>query len=317
MKKYMLNLKENEEMMIDNDDQMETIMATFTEAVKDINENDLRAFSNWVKVYKMLNYDIIPDLGIEKVYRINDVVAAVVLKFRGVREFDLLSFNHKEMTVTCLNTKDGKAREYAVRRLLVPTTSEEALMYAKRDLDKEGKEVLVKAFEQIKEHGKEIDVTVAILNNNGLVKLENNKGENKMKETNNNMETTNKTTKTYMDYYNEYRNGGKQVENNENNKGENKMKETNNNMETTNKTTKTYMDYYNEIRTNGKVQETVKETKTTKTYMDYYNEIANKQNQKPETKKVKSMKEILKEMDKNGGRFSLEEVKAAFAAGLY
>ena len=170
MKKYMLNLKENEEMMNDFDDQMENILTGFTKAVKDLNENDLEIFANWVKVYKMLNYDIIPDLEVEKVYRINNVVAAVVLKFRGVREFDLLSFNHKEMTVTCLNAKDGKHRDYITRRLLVPTTVEDALMYAKRDLDELGGKLLVSTFEQIKKHSNKLDVTESILNDKGFMK---------------------------------------------------------------------------------------------------------------------------------------------------
>jgi hypothetical protein len=170
MKKYMLNLKENEEMMNDVDDQMETIMAGFTKAVKDLNEDDLEIFANWVKVYKLLNYDIIPDLKVEKIFRLNDVVAGVVVNFRGVREFDLLSFNHKEMTVTCLNAKDGKSRDYIVRRLLVPTTVEEALMYAKQPLDKIGNKLLVSTFEQITKHSKKLDATESIINNKGFLK---------------------------------------------------------------------------------------------------------------------------------------------------
>lgn len=170
MKKYMLNLKENEEMMNDVDDQMETIMAGFTKAVKDLNEDDLEIFANWVKVYKLLNYDIIPDLKVEKIFRLNDVVAGVVVNFRGVREFDLLSFNHKEMTVTCLNAKDGKSRDYIVRRLLVPTTVEEALMYAKQPLDKIGSKLLVSTFEQITKHSKKLDATESIMNNKGFLK---------------------------------------------------------------------------------------------------------------------------------------------------
>ena len=170
MKKYMLNLKENEEMMIDVDDQMESIMVGFRKAVKGLNEKDLEIFANWVKVYKLLNYDIIPDLEVEKVFKLNDVVAAVIVKFRGVREFDLLSFNHKEMTVTCLNAKDGKSRDYIVRRLLVPTTVEEALMYAKQPLDKIGSKLLVSTFEQITKHSKKLDATENILNNKGFLK---------------------------------------------------------------------------------------------------------------------------------------------------
>jgi len=170
MKKYMLNLKENEEMMNDVDDQMETIMAGFTKAVKDLNEDDLEIFANWVKVYKILNYDIIPDLKVEKIFRLNDVVAGVVVNFRGVREFDLLSFNHKEMTVTCLNAKDGKSRDYIVRRLLVPATVEEALMYAKQPLDELGGKLLVSTFEQITKHSKKLDATENILNNKGFLK---------------------------------------------------------------------------------------------------------------------------------------------------
>ena len=166
MKKYMLNLKENEEMMNDFDDQMESILKDFTKAIKGLklNEKKLQVFANWVKVYKMLNYDIIPELEVEKVYKINDIVAGVIVKFRGVREFDLLSLNPNDMTVTCLNTKDGKQRDYITRRLLIPTTVEEALMYAKRDLDEIGKKLLVTTFEQIKKYNKKLDVTVLILN---------------------------------------------------------------------------------------------------------------------------------------------------------
>ena len=162
MKKYKLNLKENEEMIVDVDDLMATELVKFKEAIKDLNETEIKIFDNWVKIYKILNYDIIDNLQVEKVYKFNECSAVVEITFRGVTEYDLLNLNPETMTVACMNVKNNSVRNYVTRRLLIPDTIEEALSFAKSDLPEEGIKAITKTIDSIKKHGDKYNVTQLI-----------------------------------------------------------------------------------------------------------------------------------------------------------
>lgn len=150
MKKYNLNLKENEEMMYDCDDLMEQELVAFKKSIKDIKEKDITKFGNWTKIYKALNYDIFEGLEVKNTIKFNDYSAVVEITFRGKTEYDLINLNPESMTVACMNVKDDKVRPYVIRRLLVPQTVEEALMYAKSPLPEDGIKSVAKTIEAVK-----------------------------------------------------------------------------------------------------------------------------------------------------------------------
>ena len=167
MKKYNLNLKENEELIVDCDDLMETELVKFKEAIKDLNEEDIKLFNNWIKIYKMLNYDIIEGLVINKVYKFNDYSAVIELTFRGNTEYDFLNLNPETMTIACMNVRNDSVRPYIVRRLLIPDTVEDALSFAKSELPQEGINAVSKTLQELKTKGEKYDVTNSInLNEN-------------------------------------------------------------------------------------------------------------------------------------------------------
>ena len=168
MKKYELVLKNNEELIIDCDDLMEQELVKFQEAVKDIEETDLTLFDNWVNVYKLLNYDIIENLTVDKVYKFNSNCAVIELTFKNVKEYDFLSFNSEDMTVSCMNVKDDAVRNYIVRRLLVPQTTEDALSFAKVNMVEEAMRKLQITINELKSKGAHYEVKL----NDSLVKVE-------------------------------------------------------------------------------------------------------------------------------------------------
>ena len=168
MKKYELVLKNNEELIVDCDDLMEQELVKFMEATKDIEETDLTLFDNWVNIYKLLNYDIIENLSVDKVYKFNSNCAVIELTFRNVKEYDFLSFNSEDMTVSCMNVKDDAVRNYIVRRLLVPQTTEEALSFAKVNMVEEAMKKLQITINELKSKGANYEVKL----NDSLVKVE-------------------------------------------------------------------------------------------------------------------------------------------------
>ena len=168
MKKYELVLKNNEELIVDCDDLMEQELVKFNEATKDIEETDLTLFDNWVNIYKLLNYDIIENLSVDKVYKFNSICAVIELTFRNVKEYDFLSFNSEDMTVSCMNVKDDAVRNYIVRRLLVPQTTEEALSFAKVNMVEEAMKKLQITINELKSKGANYEVKL----NDSLVKVE-------------------------------------------------------------------------------------------------------------------------------------------------
>lgn len=153
MKKYELVLKNNEELIVDCDDLMEQEMVEFMELTKTVEETDLTLFDNWVGLYKVLNYDIMEEITIDKVYKFNPNCAVIELTFRNTKEFDFLSFNPEDMTVSCMNQKGDSVRNYIVRRLLVPQTTEEALSFAKSQMSQEAIEKLAVTIEELKTKG--------------------------------------------------------------------------------------------------------------------------------------------------------------------
>ena len=171
MKKYNLNLKENEELIIDCDDLMENELVNFKKSIKGLSDKKIKQFENWIKVYKLLNYDIIEEIEMNKVYKFNDYSAVVELTFRGSKEYDLLNLNPETMTVACMNVKSNAVRPYVVRRLLVPNTVEEALSFAKSELPKEGIASVATTIKDIEEKGDKYDVTESLNLSTGFKEL--------------------------------------------------------------------------------------------------------------------------------------------------
>lgn len=168
MKKYELNLKENEELIVDIDDSMEAELVKFKERIKDLTETEMKIFDNWVKVYKLLNYDIIEGLSVDKVYKFNEFGCVVEITFRGKKEYDFLNLNPETMTVACMNVKDNSVRPYAVRRLLVPDTVEEALTFAKSMIPEKGITSITNLIKDLETKGNDYDVTKLIKVNENI-----------------------------------------------------------------------------------------------------------------------------------------------------
>ena len=193
MKKFKLELKDNEELIVDCDDLMEQELAKFKEATKGLKLKQARMFNNWIKIYKLLNYDIIEGLVINKVYKFNEYSAVIQLTFRGKIEYDLLNLNPNTMTVACMNVKANSVRPYIVRRLLIPDTVEEALSFAKSELPEDGIKAVSKTIKEIETKGETYDVTDKLnLNNEEFEEAKEEQKENKETEnTEENKETEN------------------------------------------------------------------------------------------------------------------------------
>ena len=140
---------------------MEKELLNFKKSIKGLSDKKIKQFENWIKVYKLLNYDIIEEIEINKVYKFNDYSAVVELTFRGSKEYDLLNLNPETMTVACMNVKSNAVRPYVVRRLLVPNTVEEALSFAKSELPKEGIASVATTIKDIEDTAKYIKGIVA------------------------------------------------------------------------------------------------------------------------------------------------------------
>ena len=167
MKKFELVLKDNEELIVDCDDLMEQELSMFHATIKGLTLKEARKFENWVKVYKLLNYDIIDGLEVNKVYRFSKFAAVIELTFRGHKEYDLLNLNPETMTVAVMNVKEKSVRPYIVRRLLIPHTVEQALGFAKSVLPEEGVKAVSKTIKDLEVNGSKYDVTEHLnLNNN-------------------------------------------------------------------------------------------------------------------------------------------------------
>lgn len=138
-KKDIITLYENEVLCEDVDDEIESELSMFHDKIKDIDMERIGFFKNWFYVYKVLNYDIFENLKITNVYKYSRISTIVELEFNGTKEYDLLTFIENDMTVSVVSvieTENGySAKNRNIRRKLIPTTPEEALTYAKKELD--------------------------------------------------------------------------------------------------------------------------------------------------------------------------------------
>ena len=141
IQKDVIELYENEVLCYDIDDEIESELSMFHDKIKDIEMDKIGYTKNWFYVYKAMNYDIFENLKIERVYKFSRISVIVELNFAGSKEYDLITFIEEDKTVSVINVvvdKNGYlVKDRCVRRKLIPTTPEEALAYAKKDLNKE------------------------------------------------------------------------------------------------------------------------------------------------------------------------------------
>jgi hypothetical protein len=156
MKKFELNV--NETLEYDVDDLMETTIFKFHEDIKDIPEEERLQFRNWLKIYKILNYDIFEEVKVTDVYRFSKSSAVIKLEFKGKVEYDFLLLND-DSTVRVINIKGDQIKRTVVRRLLIPQTAEEALMYGKSEMTAELKEETFMLFNKIQTEDDKYNVT--------------------------------------------------------------------------------------------------------------------------------------------------------------
>ena len=143
----------NSEMLChDVDEFMEEELKMFHNKIKDIDMSKISEYENWTKVYKMLNYEIFDDIKINKMTKIANNICAVDLTFRKINEIDILMYIESSKTVTKFTVKLDKniIKEKVIRRLLVPTTTEEALMYASRKLTEEDNKQVMTIIDKLK-----------------------------------------------------------------------------------------------------------------------------------------------------------------------
>ena len=154
-----IKLYENEVLEYDVDDLIEDELKDFHNKIKNIKEDEMLQFKNWMKIYKTLNYDIFEGLTINKIYRFNKFSAVVELTFNKEKEYDLLAVNEEDKTVGVMNVKNGSVKKKVIRRLLLPETPEEALMYASSEMDPDVLESIGQTLKMIESNGDKYDVT--------------------------------------------------------------------------------------------------------------------------------------------------------------
>ena len=105
-----MNLKINEVIEYDVDDNIEKELNNFYNKIRGIRFEEIDKFENWLNVYKILNYDIFENLVIRNIYKFNEKSAVIELKFNGKLEYDLLNFHDDDLTVTVINVKDDAVK---------------------------------------------------------------------------------------------------------------------------------------------------------------------------------------------------------------
>lgn len=170
-----IKLYENEVLEYDVDDLIEEELKDFHNKIKNIKEDEMLQFKNWMKIYKSLNYDIFEGLTISKIYRFNKFSAIVELTFNKEKEYDLLAVNEEDKTVGVMNVKNGSVKKKVIRRLLLPETPEEALMYASSEMDSDTLESIGQTIKEIETNGDKYDVTKKVGKYLGLNVKENKK----------------------------------------------------------------------------------------------------------------------------------------------
>lgn len=183
LNKNRINLYDNETLEHDIDDLMEEELKDFHKVIADIKEEDRLQFKNWLKIYKALNYDIFENLTVDKVYRFSKYSAVIELSFNGKKEYDLLAVNEDDKTVGVMNVKNGSVKKTVIRRLLIPETVEEALMYAISEMDEDAVLAIGKTMKEIETNGAKYDVTKKFGKYLGInINEENKNANNKTKE---------------------------------------------------------------------------------------------------------------------------------------
>ena len=161
--KDVIRLLDGEILCYDIDDAIESELTTFHFNINKIEVDRINEFKNWVYVYKALNYDIFEDLKITNVYKFSEKTAVVELNYYKNKEYDILILTNDEdktvnvMTVVETN-KNDKLKDRVIRRKLIPTTAEEALAYAKRDVSKKELSLASKLINTIKTKREEYEV---------------------------------------------------------------------------------------------------------------------------------------------------------------
>lgn len=176
-----MNLRINEVVEYDVDDNIEKELNNFYNKIRGIRFEEINKFENWLNVYKILNYDIFENLVIRNIYKFNEKSAVIELKFNGKIEYDLLTFNDDDLTVTVINVKDDAVKRTVIRRFLLPQDAEEALMYATSPISYKDVEAVGITLNDIKNNGKNYIIEDNLAKELGL-KRKYKKSENKVNE---------------------------------------------------------------------------------------------------------------------------------------
>ena len=176
-----MNLRINEVIEYDVDDNIEKELNNFYNKIRGIRFEEISKFENWLNVYKILNYDIFKNLVIRNIYKFNEKSAVIELKFNGKIEYDLLSFNDDDLTVTVINVKDDAVKRNVIRRFLLPQDAEEALIYATSPVSYKDVEAVGVTLNEIKNNGKSYIIADNLAKELGL-KRKYKKSENKINE---------------------------------------------------------------------------------------------------------------------------------------
>lgn len=136
---------ENEQVKMDHDDFIEDELKTFRRSLKGIKSvRDIINFDNWFKLYKVLNYDIIDNLKLNKVDKVNAYCARVEIIFKGKIEYDIIKFNKDSLCCEVFRFSKGEVENRVIRRVLIPSNSNEALIYFERHISKHEKDAIEK-----------------------------------------------------------------------------------------------------------------------------------------------------------------------------
>lgn len=176
-----MNLRINEVIEYDVDDNIEKELNNFYNKIRGIRFEEINKFENWLNVYKILNYDIFKNLVIRNIYKFNEKSAVIELKFNGKIEYDLLSFNDDDLTVTVINVKDDAVKRNVIRRFLLPQDAEEALIYATSPISYKDVDAVGVTLNEIKNNGKSYIILDNLAKELGL-KRKYKKSENKKDE---------------------------------------------------------------------------------------------------------------------------------------
>ena len=192
-----MNLKINEVVEYDVDDNIEKELNNFYNKIRGIRFEEIGKFENWLNVYKILNYDIFKNLVIRNIYKFNEKSAVIELKFNGKLEYDLLNFHDDDLTVTVINVKDDAVKRNVIRRFLLPQDAEEALIYATSPISYKDVEAVGVTLNEIKNNGKKYIISDEISKQLGLerkYKKSENKNNKKEEEPKKKIDENNKDT---------------------------------------------------------------------------------------------------------------------------